>query len=573
MKAHLLYRDGDFDRGRPRPPQAQALTDDLALDTLFAAMAGGDKYLADVVHGVVFASLIEPEAIRYRQRILADCLAHPDTIREMYGIAVEAIERERRVWLGAYARYPEGLLHRSAEVLGIFLEALRRLRAIADAPPAGFESDGFRTLFAMLSHELDDAYLASIEDHLRRLELRGGVVLSAALGPGNRGTNYVLRRPRRERRGWRQVLSADRGELADMVLGDRSGFVYRVADRDEAGARALGELRGRGVALAATALGESADHILSFLEMLRFELGFYVGCLNLRDRLDGKGEPICLPDAAPAAEAVLHGRGLYDVCLSLTIADRVVGNDVDADGRRLLIVTGANRGGKSTFLRATGLAQLMFQAGMFVGAEAYAASVASGVFTHYRREEDASMESGKFDEELSRMSAIVDTVAPGALVLFNESFASTNEREGSAIAREIVGALLESGIRVAYVTHMYDLAHRFWTTRRDDGARDEAVFLRAEWLPDGRRTFRVLPGEPQPTSHGEDLYRRIFGGDAAPAGGAVDARGPSPPADSMASEEHDARRPAQPPDAAPVSPCVGRRQPDRARKQPVRFGD
>ena len=45
---------------------------------------------------------------------------------------------------------------------------------------------------------------------------------------------------------------------------------------------------------------------------------------------------------------------------------------------------------------------------MFVGAEAFQASVCAGVFTHYKREEDATMEGGKLDEELSRMSAIAE---------------------------------------------------------------------------------------------------------------------------------------------------------------------
>jgi DNA mismatch repair ATPase MutS len=182
-----------------------------------------------------------------------------------------------------------------------------------------------------------------------------------------------------------------------------------------------------------------------------------------------------------------------------------VASDVDLAGKSLLVITGANRGGKSTFLRALGLAQLMMQSGMFVAADAFRANLVTGVFTHYRREEDATMTRGKFDEELSRASAVVDSVGPGALVLFNESFASTNEREGAEIAGQLVHALLDSGVKVAYVTHMYELAHSLWAEGRAD-----AEFLRAERLPDGRRTFRLVEGEPLPTSHGVDLYRRIF---------------------------------------------------------------
>jgi DNA mismatch repair ATPase MutS len=183
----------------------------------------------------------------------------------------------------------------------------------------------------------------------------------------------------------------------------------------------------------------------------------------------------------------------------------VVGNTVEADEKALIFVTGANRGGKSTFLRSVGQAQLMMQAGLFVGAEAFRANVCSGLFTHYKKEEDASMKSGKLDEELSRMSAIVDEVKPRALVLCNESFGSTNEREGSEIARQIVSALLEHQIKVLYVTHMYELAQGFYAR-----AEANSLFLRAERLPDETRTFRMDVGEPLETSYGADLYRRIF---------------------------------------------------------------
>jgi DNA mismatch repair ATPase MutS len=164
-------------------------------------------------------------------------------------------------------------------------------------------------------------------------------------------------------------------------------------------------------------------------------------------------------------------------------------------------------------LRGLGVGQLMMQSGMFVGARSFSAGVCSGVFTHYKREEDANMRAGKLDEELSRMSEIADRIAPGALLLCNESFASTNEREGSEIARQVLRALLDRGIRVVFVTHMYDLAHGLYAQGRED-----LLFLRAQREPDGRRTFKICEGAPLATSYGADSYRRIFGsGEPLPA--------------------------------------------------------
>jgi DNA mismatch repair ATPase MutS len=179
------------------------------------------------------------------------------------------------------------------------------------------------------------------------------------------------------------------------------------------------------------------------------------------------------------------------------------------------MITGANQGGKSTFLRSIGLAQLMMQCGMLVPAESFAGSVCERLFTHCKREEDATMNSGKLDEELSRMSELADSAVSGSIVLFNESFAATNEREGSEIARQIIRALTESGVRTIFVTHFFDLAHSLYLQQADT-----ALFLRAERQAGGLRTFRLAEGEPLPTSYGQDLYERIFGAVPQSAAGA-----------------------------------------------------
>jgi DNA mismatch repair ATPase MutS len=103
------------------------------------------------------------------------------------------------------------------------------------------------------------------------------------------------------------------------------------------------------------------------------------------------------------------------------------------------------------------------------------------------------------------MSEIIDHIATHSMVLFNESFAATNEREGSEIARQIIAALLTKKVRVMMVTHMYELARGL-----SEGNSGKTLFLRAGRQTDGTRTFKLMEGEPLPTSFGEDLYRRIF---------------------------------------------------------------
>ncbi|WP_231293827.1 MutS-related protein [Thermoanaerobacterium thermosaccharolyticum] len=249
---------------------------------------------------------------------------------------------------------------------------------------------------------------------------------------------------------------------------------------------------------------EIALKILLF-KMLRAELAFYIGCINLYEQLTKIGETICFPVPLSADERKHSFVGLYDISLSLTMKKRVVSNDLNADKKDLFVITGANQGGKTTFLRSIGLAQLMMQCGMFVAAEKFSSNICIGLFTHFKREEDEEMNSCKLDEELSRMSDIVDNIKQDSMILFNESFAATNEREGSEISRQIISALLEARVKIFFVTHLYELSRSLY-----DKKMDNAIFLRAERKPNGERSFKLVEGELLKTSYGEDLYKKIF---------------------------------------------------------------
>ena len=124
----------------------------------------------------------DPGTILYRQDILKDCLKNPFIVREIYHIAVGALERKRRDYWTLIHDYPSAILHNSIEVLRMLMTQLKRLRNIADQHTPRFESEGFATLFATLRSELADDYFASIQEHLQQLKFRGGVLISAQLG-------------------------------------------------------------------------------------------------------------------------------------------------------------------------------------------------------------------------------------------------------------------------------------------------------------------------------------------------------------------------------------------------------
>ncbi len=495
MRAYLLFPDRDPPVETPSGPRIEELRRDLDLPPVLDAFAAGDEAIRTSVERLLLTLLDDARLVRYRQEAVADCLAEPDTVRELYRIVGDALEAERRAW-GWLERSASTVLYRSLRVMAGLLDALRTMRRIADGPGRRFRSRAFTGLFERLRTELDDRFFDEAAGHLKRLHDEDRRLLSARLGAEGRGVDWTLRTPRAHPVPlWRRWVPARR---------DRHTVI--IADQDETGHRILGEIVDRGMGTAAVALGRSTDHLVQFLRALKGELAFYVGTLNLHDRLIASGNPVAFPEVASTGGPSCVAQGLYDVGLALRLARPLVLNDLDAGGKRFVALTGANQGGKSTLLRAVGLAQLLAQSGCFVGARSYTTGLASGVFAHFRREEDAAMKLGKLEEELSRFSAIVQAVRAGGLVLCNESLNSTNERDGSEIATQIVGGLVDGGVVVVYVTFLFEFADG-WRRDRPEGS----LFLRVERLADGTRTFRLAPGPPLPTSFGEDLGRRILG--------------------------------------------------------------
>ena len=207
MKVLLMHRDRDFDLKQALPWNEQALTQDLELNILLHAMAVDDEFLLDVARKVLLSGLgNDVDTILYRQEIVKDSLKNPEVVTELYNLTVVAITSAKKVWWGMSSHYPGSMLGGAIDLLEFLLGMLKKLRGIAEEVAGRFESQGFTALFTMLGKELDNEYLASIQTHLKELKFRKGVFLSAELGNGNEGTNYVLRQARGKDPNWLQRL-------------------------------------------------------------------------------------------------------------------------------------------------------------------------------------------------------------------------------------------------------------------------------------------------------------------------------------------------------------------------------
>lgn len=488
MKVQLMYKDKHFEVKKQSDRTISLIINDLELERILDEMSSKDGIIYTACRDALLNPLMLIEDIYYRQDNLSDALNNPNSVKLLYQITIDTEAKRKSSWRWFSSNYLAGTYSSAVELLGIYLEMLMELRAVADNCMDHFHSEGFRNLLIMLQHELDDDYFELAKSQIDDLKHSDGTLISSEMGNYLQGINYVLRK--REKKGfWSKWLFAPS---------------YTIAPRDDSGAKDIEKRRERAINEATNALAQATEHLEGFFTMLRRELAFYIGCINLAEKINKTGMPICIPTIGDEDIRDRISRELYDVSLLLLKNTKIVGNDLNAKTKNLYLITGANQGGKSTFLRSIGQAQLMAQCGMFVGASEYSVPIRNGIFTHFKREEDKTLTSGKLDEELGRMSEIVEGLDKNALVLLNESFAATNEREGSEISYQITKALNENSIEVFSVTHLYMYASSFINGKN-------VQFLRAQRLENGERTYKIEEGIPLQTAFGEDLYIKIFG--------------------------------------------------------------
>ncbi len=493
MKPYLLHESQEL--SLELPSNEQQLLQDLHLEPILSAMSRQDPFVYRTMKMLLLNPLTDENAILYRQRILRDILPNPSLIYRLYLIASE-IERQseayRTLMKPSFSRNVpiREKLMTATDFLPVLLAKLRELRDLGRAMLPSCRSTGLTALFRQLEQTYTDACLADAlthHEHLRQAVGEGRLIIGGKIGNGLKGTGYTLRR-----------IEAVSSLSLNRIRPGRSGsflLAYNLKEIEESALTNVLRIVRRFI-----------DKTLMFTDLLRFESSFYAGCMQLHEELAKRECETAFPLTLASGERSLSFTGLYDPGMAIRIGRQPFTNDLQADGMRVLMITGANQGGKTTLLRSMGLAQLMMQCGMFVAAASFRAQPCDQIFTHFTREEDETMRSGKLDEELARLDRIVDRLTSRSLLLMNEPFASTTEREGSAIAMDLLAVSHDLSLRVYIVTHFYELAS--WAR----GQLKHAVFLSPARPQEGLPSYKLIRQEPTPTSYGDALYREMIGG-------------------------------------------------------------
>lgn len=536
MQVRLLYPDREWKYTGAYYDQ-ESVIKDLGLSILFQVSSRSqepkkgtvqradeaDRHLGGMLKQVMMVPLKTKEEIVYRQEILRDCMENMEFMESLYEISKdmtfrwEALGKQQLDKPGS--REKKANLLSRIEILHLFVNTLTGIKALCRRYDT-LRSPGLTAFCRRLEEEFGEEQEERIRgilsdiifycDGQQEYSLKGSdsrkesisrMVLDCSVEEGMKLGRIRLEevstitRKLRKRRGemtFREKVMTAFAQEPTLILKN----VDLLED--------LKQLNEQITAYIMDSFRPLMDDLKSFFEELYDQTAFYQACCNLFTRCRHSHIHLCFPEAGGREQ--LHFQGLMEFCMAVYRGQKPVGNDCDGDGKKLLVVTGANQGGKSTFLRSIGIAQVMMQCGMPVCAEAYTSGIFPHFFTHFTRREDSAMNSGRLDEELGRIDGIIRHLGDGSMVLLNESFATTTEEEGSEIADDVIRAMVETGVKVLTVTHLLAFARKMYERHLP-----ETAFLTAQRKKDGTRTYKMIAGAPELTSFGLDLYEELIG--------------------------------------------------------------
>lgn len=473
---------------------------DLGLDKLLDGMPFLGSETRDLSYLVLTGLNADAPTVAYRQAIFADLIEAPARRAELRrGVrSLQIIDRKSREF-------------EWGQNLQTGLQLLRAYRKFIEQPMRieDSASDALRQLAAYVAAIAESREFQGIRDFIAKVENLGGVALHVSLDkealPERMSTLRLLPDP-----GFLASVTPELqeilGEQGYSALPEASGRSASL--REPWGLTELGQLIQEFVSRQFVAAVGVFNAQIKEVTGLLAPIDFYAGVAEFLSGLAERGWAICQPRllAKEARRAAVVG-----ACNPL-LAGREperppVPNDINYSAERnMFVVTGANNGGKTTFVKTVGLLQVMAQKGLFIPARAAQISFADAVFTHFVAPDDITRGEGRYRNELRRIRQILERATPYSLVILDEPCGGTDHAEGQRQSLVLLRGFHTLGATTYFTTHMHEVAAAV-----AEGAYPCAQNLQVECRRDQGGlvySYRILPGAAG-RSFGEEIAREM----------------------------------------------------------------
>jgi DNA mismatch repair protein MutS len=441
--------------------QAPEFFTDLNLDQIVSSMtAGRDEYN---LKPFFYTPLSHVRAIEYRYEILRD-LENRDLL-----VHIQSFAQEMRTMRGHlaqrdkfyYKRQKQSAFLDAVDTYGTAIGKLTRNLALSD-----IRSRGFVAFREYLTAYADSENFASLLTETQKVR--------ADLS----GIRYCLHIVGKRIKVGRYDSETDYGaEVSETFEKFKQGATkeyrfefYRGPDMNHVEAAVL-DIVTQLYPEVFLYLDEYSARHLGFLEstIATFdrEVQFYIACIENIEPLKQAGLFFCYPTVSNRSKEI-YDRDMFDLALANKLIGEkapVVANDFYLrDPERILVVSGPNQGGKTTFARAFGQLHYLASIGCPVPGSEAKLFLFDRLFTHFEREEDIRNQSGKLEDELLRIQQILEQATSESILVMNESFLSTTLTDALFLSKQVMRRIIQRGMLCVSVTFLDEVASLSETT-------------------------------------------------------------------------------------------------------------